>query len=123
MLTRGLVVTSVLLAALVVLQWSTLGRLKAELAATATLSLPVLAPDHRDEIVRAMSWLDAYTRDEGGLGRPAGLCPEGRPDVEAIGTWILDVYVKQRARGASEAESRRRVIEAIRVAPTAPSAR
>lgn len=111
---RGLVVACVALAALCVLQWGTLGQLKAGLASADARALQKATAERRDERVRAMTWLDAALRSEPGLNRPAGLCPDGRLDVEAVDRWLYGVYEGARAAGASEAESRRRVIEAVR---------
>ena len=39
---------------------------------------------------------------------------DSRPDGEAIGVWILDVYLKARIEGLSEEEARQRVADNIR---------
>ncbi len=113
---KGLLAACVLLAALCILQWVTLTRLKADLASADERALRAAYEERLEDLARAIGWLDAYIRNEEGLGQPAGLCPNGQPDVEGIRRWILDVYAGERARGASDADARRRVIEAIRPA-------
>ena len=71
---------------------------------------------HREEMAAAVQWLDEVYRGEEGLQRPGGLVrvDNGRPDGEAIGVWILDVYLKARIDGASEEEARRLVMDQIK---------
>ncbi len=49
-------------------------------------------------------------------GGPDGLwgATTKQVDTEAIGTWILDVYLKARVSGMSDAEARQRIADAIR---------
>ena len=69
----------------------------------------------REELASAVAWLDEFYRSEEGLQRPGGLVrADNRPDGEAIGVWILDVYLKARSEGATEDEARQRVIDNIR---------
>ena len=69
----------------------------------------------REELVTAVGWLDDFYRSEDGLQRPGGLVrADNRPDGEAIGVWILDVYLKARIEGATEDEARQRVIDNIK---------
>jgi hypothetical protein len=69
----------------------------------------------REEMAAAVAWLDEFYRSQDGLQRPGGLVnAESRPDGEAIGVWILDVYLKARIEGATEDEARRRVIDNIK---------
>ena len=70
----------------------------------------------REEMAGAVQWLDDVYRGEEGLQRPGGLVrvDSGKPDGEAIGVWILDVYLKARIDGASEEEARRLVMDQIK---------
>jgi hypothetical protein len=69
----------------------------------------------REEMASAVAWLDEFYRSKDGLQRPGGLVnAESRPDGEAIGVWILDVYLKARIEGASEEEARQRVMDNIK---------
>jgi hypothetical protein len=69
----------------------------------------------REEMAAIVGWLDEFYRSKEGLQRPGGLInAESRPDGEAIGVWILDVYLKARIEGASEDEARQRVIDNIK---------
>jgi len=117
---RWLAVVCLALAALCAVQWRTLARLKSDLAAADARALRSAVGDRRDELVRAMAWLDASLRSQPDLQKPAGLCPDGRPDADAVGRWVFDVYLTERVSGASESESRRRVLEAIRSGPIVP---
>ena len=62
----------------------------------------------REEMVAAVQWLDDFYRSADGLQRPTGLwLPDlNKPDGEAIGVWILDVYLQSRIAGKSDAEAR-----------------
>ena len=69
----------------------------------------------REEMSAIVQWLDEFYRSKEGLQRPGGLInAQGRPDGEAIGVWILDVYLKARIEGASEDEARQRIIDNIK---------
>jgi hypothetical protein len=69
----------------------------------------------REELAGIVAWLDEFYRSTDGLQRPGGLVnADNRPDGEAIGVWVLDVYLKARIEGASEADARQRVIDNIK---------
>lgn len=69
----------------------------------------------REEMAGIVAWLDEFYRSKDGLQRPGGLVnAESRPDGEAIGVWVLDVYLKARIEGASEDEARQRVMDSIK---------
>lgn len=69
----------------------------------------------REEMAAIVAWLDEFYRSKDGLQRPGGLVnAESRPDGEAIGVWILDVYLKARIEGATEDEARQRVMDNIK---------
>lgn len=65
----------------------------------------------RDDMAAMVEWLDQFYRSADGLQRPTGLwrVDVNRPDVEAIGVWILDVYLQARMAGKSDAEAREAV--------------
>jgi len=71
---------------------------------------------HREEVVAAVAFLDDLYRSTDGLQRPGGLYnPDSQTvDAEAIGTWILDVYMKARIEGKSDAEARQSIADAIK---------
>ena len=89
----------------------------------------------RDELIRAVRWLDEFYRSPEGLQRPDGLwLPQsGTVDAEAIGVWVLDVYLQARLGDASEDQARQAVIDQIQATeewqrrhskvPTVPKAR
>jgi hypothetical protein len=70
----------------------------------------------REEMVATVQWLDDFYRAPEGLQRPDGLWRADlkRPDGEAIGVWVLDVYLQSRLAGKSDAEARQAVIDQIR---------
>ena len=70
----------------------------------------------REELVAAVAFVDDLYRSPDGLQRPGGLYqPEAQKiDAEAIGTWILDVYMKARIDGKSDAEARQSIADAIK---------
>lgn len=70
----------------------------------------------REDLVGAVQWLDDFYRAPEGLQRPTGLWrPDlNKPDAEAIGVWVLDVYLQSRIGGASDAEARKAIEDAIR---------
>ena len=71
---------------------------------------------HREEMVAAVAFVDDLYRSPDGLQRPGGLyIPDAQKvDAEAIGTWILDVYMKARIEGKSDAEARQSIADAIK---------
>ena len=71
---------------------------------------------HREEMVSAVAFVDDLYRSSEGLQRPAGLyMPDARKvDAEAIGTWVLDVYMRARIEGKSDEEARQSIAEAIK---------
>jgi hypothetical protein len=71
---------------------------------------------HREEMVGVVAFVDDLYRSADGLQRPDGLyIPDAkRVDAEAIGTWILDVYMQARIGGKSDAEARQSIVDAIK---------
>ncbi|MBY0494603.1 MAG: hypothetical protein K2Y23_10340 [Cyanobacteria bacterium] len=71
---------------------------------------------HREEVVNAVAFVDDLYRSPDGLMRPDGLyIPDAkRVDAEAIGTWVLDVYLQARIAGKSDAEARQSIADAIK---------
>ena len=71
---------------------------------------------HRAETVEAVAFVDDLYRSPEGLMRPGGLYnPDAKKvDAEAIGTWILDVYLHARIAGKSDAEARQSIADAIK---------
>jgi len=71
---------------------------------------------HRAEMVQAVAFVDDLYRSPDGLMRPAGLYnPDAKKvDAEAIGTWILDVYLQARIAGKSDADARQSIADAIK---------
>jgi hypothetical protein len=70
----------------------------------------------REEMVAVVQWLDDFYRAPEGLQRPNGLwrADVSKPDGEAIGVWVLDVYLQSRLAGKSDAEARQAVADQIR---------
>ena len=101
-----------------------IGGLKADLAQTQrTLDLGIermaaerLKTLRREEMVAAVQWLDDFYRSADGLQRPTGLWrPDlNKPDGEAIGVWILDVYLQSRIAGKSDTEARQVVMDQVK---------
>lgn len=71
---------------------------------------------HREDLVGAVGFVDELYRSQDGLQRPGGLyVPDAqRIDAEAIGTWVLDVYLQARIAGKSDAEARQSITDAIK---------
>jgi hypothetical protein len=71
---------------------------------------------HREEMVGVVAFVDDLYRSADGLQRPGGLYnPQAQAvDAEAIGTWVLDVYLKARIAGRSDAEARQAIADAIK---------
>ena len=71
---------------------------------------------HREELVAAVAFLDEFYRSTDGLQRPGGLysAEARRVDAEAIGAWVLDVYLKARIEGKPDPEARQLIVDAIK---------
>jgi hypothetical protein len=71
---------------------------------------------HREEMVAAVAFVDDLYRSKDGLQRPGGLymADAQKIDAEAIGTWVLDVYMKARIEGKSDADARQSIADAIK---------
>ena len=71
---------------------------------------------HREEMVAAVAFVDDLYRSADGLQRPGGLyIPDAQKvDAEAIGTWVLDVYMQARIAGKSDAEARQSIADAVK---------
>jgi hypothetical protein len=87
--------------------------LKRGLDAEATILLTAKVPELRGDVVAAGDWLHTFYQSDDGLKRPRGLWIGDRPDFEAIGVWLFDVYFTQRLRGATDAAARQVVVERI----------
>jgi hypothetical protein len=70
----------------------------------------------REDMVKAVAFVDDLYRSPEGLMRPNGLynADAQKVDAEAIGTWILDVYLQARIAGKSDAEARQSIADAIK---------
>ena len=70
----------------------------------------------REDLVAAVTYVDDLYRSTDGLQRPGGLynVEAKKVDAEAIGTWVLDVYMKARIEGKSDAEARQAIADAIK---------
>jgi hypothetical protein len=70
----------------------------------------------RAEMVAAVAFVDDLYRSADGLQRPGGLynTTAQRIDAEAIGTWILDVYMRARIEDKTDAEARQAIVDAIK---------
>lgn len=71
---------------------------------------------HREDIVRVSQWLHEFYASADGLRRPDGLwlAQQKQPDFEALGAWVFDVYLSARVNGASDADARQAVVDAIK---------
>ena len=71
---------------------------------------------HREELVGAVAFVEDLYRSPDGLMRPGGLynLEAQRVDAEAIGTWVLDVYMQARIAGKSDAEARQSISDAVK---------
>lgn len=72
--------------------------------------------ERREDLVAAVAWIDDFYRSPDGLQRPDGLWLSAakRIDAEAIGTWVLDVYLRARIAGATDAEARQTITDQIK---------
>ena len=72
--------------------------------------------ERREDLVAAVAFVDEFYRSPEGLQRPEGLwlAEPKKIDAEAIGTWVLDVYLKARIAGATDAEARQAIADNIK---------
>ena len=93
-----------------------LGQAQRSLAAEAEKLALDKMQSRREDMVGVVAFVDDLYRSKEGLQRPAGLYnPDAqRVDAEAIGTWVLDVYLKARIEGKSDAEARQAIANAIK---------
>ena len=72
--------------------------------------------ERREDLVAAVAFVDEFYRSPEGLQRPEGLwlAESKKIDAEAIGTWVLDVYLRARIAGATDAEARQTIADNIK---------
>src|SRR5437660_3253138 len=121
MLTRVLAVSTALLAALVIHQYSTINQLRSDVEAARTRALVEARASVADsmegqgaEVQRVMIWLNDFYKSADGLQRREGLWINGHPDFEGLGAWVFDVYLRQRLKGDTEEQARQAIETAIR---------
>jgi hypothetical protein len=121
MLTRVLAVSTALLAALVIHQYSTISQLRSDVVAAQTQALTDARASvadsmegQGDEVQRVMMWLNDFYKSPSGLQRPEGLWIDGHPDFQGLSVWVFDVYLRRRLRGDSDDQARKAVESAIR---------
>jgi hypothetical protein len=70
---------------------------------------------HRADVMQAAQWLHQYYASDAGLRRADGLwrSDQKQPDFEAIGAWIIDVYLNARVEGKSDEEAKKMITDAI----------
>ena len=121
MLTRVLAVSTALLAALVIHQYSTINQLRSDVVVAQTRALAdqrALVADSMegqgDEVQHVMTWLNDFYRSADGLQRPNGLWIDGHPDFKGLSVWVFDVYLRHRLRGDTEDQARKAIETAIK---------
>ncbi|MBM3807581.1 MAG: hypothetical protein FJW22_05235 [Acidimicrobiia bacterium] len=70
---------------------------------------------HRADLMQAAQWLHQYYASDEGLRRADGLWRSDlkQPDFEAIGAWVLDVYLNARVEGKTDEQAKQLVRDAI----------
>lgn len=70
---------------------------------------------HRADVMLAAQWLHQYYGSDEGLRRADGLwrSDQKQPDFEAIGAWIIDVYLNARIEGKTDDEAKKMIRDAI----------
>ena len=70
---------------------------------------------YRADIMQSAQWLHQYYASPEGLRRADGLwrSDQKQPDFEAIGAWIIDVYLNARVEGKTDAEAKKLITDAI----------
>jgi hypothetical protein len=71
--------------------------------------------NNRADVMQAAQWLHHYYASAEGLRRADGLwrSDQKQPDFEAIGAWIIDVYLNARIEGKTDAEAKKLITDAI----------
>ena len=71
--------------------------------------------NNRADIMQAAQWLHEYYKSPEGLHRADGLwrSDQKQPDFEAIGAWIIDVYLSARLEGKTDEEAKQLIKDAI----------
>jgi len=69
----------------------------------------------RGDVMGAAQWLHQYYASAEGLRRPDGLwrADQKQPDFEAIGAWIMDVYLNARIEGKTDDQAKQMIKDAI----------
>ena len=70
---------------------------------------------HRADVMQAAQWLHEYYASDEGLRRADGLWrpDQKQPDFEALGAWIIDVYLNARVEGKTDEEAKILIRDAI----------
>ena len=70
---------------------------------------------HRADVMQAAQWLHQYYASDAGLRRADGLWrpDQKQPDFEAIGAWVIDVYLNARIEGKSDEDAKKMITDAI----------
>ena len=70
---------------------------------------------YREDVMQAAQWLHQYYASDAGLRRADGLwrSDHKQPDFEAIGAWIIDVYLNARVEGKTDEEAKQMIRDAI----------
>jgi hypothetical protein len=70
---------------------------------------------YRSDIMQAAQWLHEYYASDEGLRRPDGLWrgDQKQPDFEAIGAWVMDVYLNARVEGKTDEQAKQMIKDAI----------
>jgi hypothetical protein len=70
---------------------------------------------YRADVMQAAQWLHEYYASDEGLRRRDGLwrSDQKQPDFEALGAWIIDVYLNARVEGKTDDEAKKMIRDAI----------
>jgi hypothetical protein len=87
-----------------------------ELAASVEKLAMEKVQANRAAMVNAVAFVDELYRSADGLQRPDGLYLRDarKVDAEAIGTWVLDVYLRARIEGMSDEDALQAIATAVK---------
>ena len=70
---------------------------------------------YRADVMQAAQWLHQYYASDEGLRRADGLWrpDQKQPDFEALGAWIIDVYLNARVEGKTDEQAKQLIKDAI----------